>query len=90
MLESDRADGFGFTESGGGLSVSRYDLVLAVIPTAFVVAILLARLLAIPAQTALVGASIIGAIALVDGMFRNPPRPSPETGTRSQPGRHGQ
>lgn len=75
MLGSDSTGQFGFTDAGRGPSVSRYDLVLAVIPTAFVVAILLAHLLGIPAQSALVGASIIGAIALVDGLFRHPPRP---------------
>lgn len=55
------------------LPVSYYDLVLAVIPAVFVVAVLLGELLAVPAETAIAGASIAAALALVDALFLNPP-----------------
>lgn len=60
-------------------AVSRYDLVLAVIPTAFISAILAANLLSIPASNALIIASFVGTLALVDALFLNPPT-RPENG----------
>ena len=53
--------------------VTRYDLVLAAIPSAFVAAVLAAHLLSVPVQTALTGASAVGALALIDALFLNPP-----------------
>jgi len=55
-------------------SVSRHDVVLAVIPAALFVAALLGQLLSIPFQTALVGGAIVAGLAVADGLFRNPPR----------------
>lgn len=55
-------------------SLSRYDLLLAFIPTAFIVSILLGSLLSLGLQSALAGASLVGAIALVDALFLNPPK----------------
>lgn len=54
-------------------SVSRYDLVLAVIPTAFITALVAANLLQLSTQTTLVAAAIVGALALLDALFINPP-----------------
>lgn len=53
--------------------LSRYDLVLAVIPTAFVVALLVGNLLSVSARVALVSASVVGALAVLDALFLNPP-----------------
>lgn len=54
-------------------SVSRYDLILAVIPTAFITALLVANLLAISTQTTILAAAMVGALALLDALFINPP-----------------
>jgi len=55
-------------------SVSRHDVVLAVIPAALIVAALLGQLLSIPFQSALVGGALVAGLAVGDGLFRNPPR----------------
>lgn len=55
-------------------SVSRYDLLLACIPAAFAVAFTVSALSNVPTRGAIVGASLVGAVAIVDGMFRRPPR----------------
>lgn len=54
-------------------TLSRYDLVLAGIPTAFVVALLVGQLLSISPQKAILGATIVGTLAVVDALFINPP-----------------
>jgi hypothetical protein len=51
-------------------AASRYDLLLACIPAAFAVS----ALSSVSAHGALTAASLIGAVAIVDGMFRRPPR----------------
>ena len=53
---------------------SRYDFVLAVIPTAFLIAIVVGQLVSIPTHTTVTAATAIGTLALVDGLFVNPPR----------------
>jgi hypothetical protein len=53
--------------------VSRYDLVLLVIPVAFLLALVTGGLFAIPPQIPLVAAALVGAVAVGDAMFRNPP-----------------
>lgn len=60
---------------------SRYDLVLAAVPLAFVTAVLLAALTDVPMRVGLVGAGIVGSLALLDGLFLNPPR-RPRPGDR--------
>lgn len=71
MTSRDRSDGLGaFVDQ---LLGSRYDLVLAVIPTAFVVALLVENLLSVSARVALVSASVVGALAVLDALFLNPP-----------------
>lgn len=61
-------------------SLSRYDLVLAVIPLAFLVALAVAHVGAAPFRSTLFAASIVGALALVDALFLNPPRISGRAG----------
>lgn len=55
-------------------SLSRYDLLLAVIPTAFVFAAVLGVALPVPPRDAVLAASVVGVAALVDALFLNPPR----------------
>lgn len=74
MLDSDIVDRFfQALQSNVTVSLSRYDLVLAVIPTAFVVAVLASHLLSVPPRTLIVAASLVAALAVVDGLFFNPP-----------------
>lgn len=53
---------------------SRHDLVLAIIPTAFVVAALLGGLVGISVPTAVGLAAVVGLLAMLDALFLNPPR----------------
>lgn len=55
-------------------AASRYDLLLACIPAAFAVAFAVSALSGVSAHGALTAASLIGAVAIVDGMFRRPPQ----------------
>lgn len=82
MARSDTTGRRPSSRSAGPVSLSRYDLVLAVIPSAFLVALLLGHVLAIPARTALFGASVVGGLALFDALFVNPPR-GPDPGRPS-------
>jgi len=54
-------------------SLSRYDLVLAFIPVAFLMSVVLSFVLSVPFRTTLTGASAVGALALLDALFVNPP-----------------
>jgi len=55
-------------------STTRYDFVLAVIPLCFLVSLLVTAVSSFSLyETAAVGA-LLGALALVDGLFVNPPR----------------
>jgi hypothetical protein len=54
-------------------AVSRYDLVLAVIPLAFASAGLADALLALPRPILVAGAAAICILVLIDALFRNPP-----------------
>lgn len=53
--------------------LSRYDLVLAVVPLGFVLAALVGRILALSASGTLVLGSAIGLLAVVDALFLSPP-----------------
>jgi hypothetical protein len=55
-------------------TVSRYDLVLLVIPAVFVLALATAQLSPFRVSTLLAAASLVGGLAVVDGLFVNPPR----------------
>lgn len=56
-----------------GTELTRYDLVLLVIPVAFLFGLIAAGLLSVPTHVPLVGAAVVGALAVGDAMFRNPP-----------------
>lgn len=56
-----------------GAEFSRYDLVLLVIPMAFLFGLVVARMSSVPPHVPLVGAALVGALAVGDAMFRNPP-----------------
>jgi hypothetical protein len=54
--------------------LSRYDLVLLVIPAAFLLAVVAAQVSSFALSTLLVPASAVSAAAVADGLFVNPPR----------------
>lgn len=56
-------------------SISRYDLVLALIPAAFLLTAAVVGLFDVSVKTGLTAAGAIGAAALADAMFLNPPTP---------------
>jgi len=60
-------------------SVSRYDLVLALIPVAFLLTAVASGLLGISLLVALAGGSLFGLAVLVDALFLNPPRDGGQT-----------
>lgn len=64
-----------FGSDSSGLDVSRYDLLLALIPAAFLVGLIAAQLGAFPTRHSLAASSLVGAIAVADALFLNPPRP---------------
>ncbi|MEM4780572.1 MAG: hypothetical protein QXG03_03275 [Halalkalicoccus sp.] len=55
------------------VAVSRYDLLLGIVPAAFVLAVLASATLAISVHAALVFASLVGALAIADAIALNPP-----------------
>lgn len=61
--------------------LSRHDIVLAVIPVAFLIGLVAAGVAGVPPQVALGAAGGVGVLALVDGLFLNPPR-RPRVGSR--------
>jgi len=54
--------------------LSRYDLLLLVIPAAFPVAIAASQVSSFGITTLMAAASVVGALAVADGLFLNPPR----------------
>ncbi|MFA9417066.1 hypothetical protein [Natrinema sp. HArc-T2] len=56
-----------------GPTIDRYDLLLGLIPAAFLVVFLASRLLALPPEATALGGSVIAALALLDGLFVRPP-----------------
>lgn len=54
-------------------SLSRYDVILALIPIPFAISVIAMTLYPIPAGLALGTASVIGAFGLIDALFLNPP-----------------
>jgi hypothetical protein len=53
--------------------LTRYDLVLTVIPLVFVTAVLATTTLSVPFLPALAAGAAVSAVALVDALFVNPP-----------------
>jgi len=56
-----------------GPDLSRYDIILVAIPSAFFAALLLGQLLSLPMQATIVVGAALGALAVVDALFVNPP-----------------
>lgn len=71
------------TAAGRLTEVSRYDLVLAVIPAAFVLAATLRTAVSLSSTTAVAAAAGLSALAVIDALFLNPPRgPREAVGSR--------
>ncbi|QLH77145.1 hypothetical protein HZS55_07480 [Halosimplex rubrum] len=60
--------------SAAGGRFSRYDLLLLVIPAAFLLALVGSIVSPLPARVFVAGASVVGALAVADGLFVNPPK----------------
>lgn len=58
----------------GERTLSRYDLLLLVIPAAFLAALLVAQISSLSLPPVMAAASVVGALALADGLFVNPPQ----------------
>jgi len=59
--------------SGIAVELSRYDLVLAIIPIGFLLAGALGAMLSLPPNVVMALGSIVGTTALVDALFLAPP-----------------
>ncbi|MDS0220752.1 hypothetical protein NDI54_05220 [Haloarcula sp. S1AR25-5A] len=73
---TDGPDGFGgqfFEQLVPRQSPTRHDLVLAVIPAVFLLTLVTAAVLDLSFRTAITGASLVGAVAVVDALFLHPP-----------------
>ena len=57
-----------------GRTLTRYDLVLLVIPATFVLALAAAQVSPFRVSTLLAAASLVAGLAMADGLFVNPPR----------------
>jgi len=57
----------------GGRTMTRYDALLLVIPAVFVLALAAAQVTGFQLSTVLSAASLVGALAVADGLFVNPP-----------------
>ena len=53
--------------------LTRYDLVLTVIPLVFVTAVLATTMLSVPFVPALAAGAVVSTVALADALFVNPP-----------------
>jgi len=53
--------------------LSRYDLLLLVIPVAFCLAFVGSTMTSLPLSMSMAGASVVGALVVADGLFVNPP-----------------
>ena len=60
-------------QNRGGATLTRYDLVLLVIPAAFALAFVLAHVLSMSLSVSMAAASAVGVAAVADGLFVNPP-----------------
>ena len=56
-----------------GRTLTRYDALLLVIPAVFVLALAAAQVAGFQLSTVLAAASLVGALAVADGLFVNPP-----------------
>lgn len=76
-----RSDGFGIARPAaddgrvaGGPPLSRYDLLLAVIPLVLLVAWVLGQLTSLPLWATMAAGSVLALPLLADGLAVNPPR----------------
>lgn len=58
-----------------GGRLTRYDLILVAIPLALLASILAHLAVGVPLQATLLPASLVGALAVIDAVFLNPPMP---------------
>jgi hypothetical protein len=72
MATGDRARRTGEHRTAGR-QLSRYDLLLLVIPAAFLLALVGSTVSSLPTRVFVAGASVVGALAVADGLFVNPP-----------------
>ena len=61
--------------SGPFHAVSRYDILLAVIPVSFLATLVAAWFLPVPTRMGLTVGSLVCSLAVLDALFVNPPRP---------------
>ncbi|RQH00972.1 hypothetical protein [Natrarchaeobius oligotrophus] len=54
-------------------AVDRYDFVLGVVPVAFAVALVASNVTGLSTTGAVLAASVVGALAIVDACYLNPP-----------------
>lgn len=59
--------------SGRRVGLTRYDLVLLCIPTAFLLAVLTTFVLGVSTHVATAAGGLVSASVLADALFRNPP-----------------
>lgn len=53
--------------------LERYDLVLAVIPSAFIIALFVGQLLSLPVRVSTLVAAVVAGLAVYDALFVHPP-----------------
>lgn len=54
-------------------TISRYDILLGLIPTAFAISFLASHILDLPFEATVLGGVAVASIALFDGLFARPP-----------------
>jgi len=70
------SDGDGYGPRSLADELSRYDVVLLAIPLAFLFGLVVSGLPSVPVEGALGVASAVGAVAVADALFLNPPTAS--------------
>jgi len=70
--QSDRERPFSLPLDGLG-SLSRYDVLLAVLPLGFALALLAQVVLDLSLHQAVAGGAVLGSVILTDALFLNPP-----------------
>mgnify|MGYP000342022440 CR=1 FL=1 len=74
MATSNRGPTRSRQDDTGDRTLSRYDLLLVVIPAVFALGLVVTQVSALSASTVLGAASLVGALAVADGLFVNPPQ----------------
>jgi len=68
-----RTDEFFRAFRDGLPNLSRYDLLLAVVPLAFAAMLTVHLIFDVPLRASLTGGAVIGAVVLADALYLNPP-----------------